>query len=534
MKDDAPRKMHDLSTLWTEMHAEKDDLVDRSEAYARWTLPYICMPDGGYDQEAEKGSVDNGAKYVNGLANKIVEVLFPTSRPFFKLSLTAEAQLRMSQEVGEAAMPKVLEQASTTTARIEKIAVKNLNLTDYRPRAIEAVKHLIVTGNVIIRRDSDEKRIVYGVRNHCVRRNRTGEEIHVLLYDQKRLEEFEPTLQERIKQAGVQNPNHGGTLTDFNTQTEGLTLITEYKKIGKRWRIRQEVAGLPIGDEHYQNEMDFDLLCLTWNLASGEHYGRGLVEDNAVLFHKLDVTGAATTAMMAVMCDIKFLVRAGSPLSQQIEQLHSGNVGSYFVGNEGDITVPDVGKRGDLNVMINRIETWDQQLGAAFLNATIRHAERVTAEEVRLIAKELESAYGGIYSKLAEAWQAKEAAYVLAKTDLIKELGEGMFEAFEVVIVSGADNLSREGVLDNLRAAVMDLQMLEAVPEDIRKNINAERFSKFVFENHYLEPLRFVNTPEELQAGMQREQEAMNASMMQQSAANVSEHAGKAAVDKAQ
>lgn len=533
MKDDAPRKMHDLSNLWSEMHNEKDDLVDRSEAYARWTLPYICMPDGGYEQEAEKGSVDNGAKYVNGLANKIVEVLFPTSRPFFKLSLTAEAQLRMAQEVGEASMPQVLENANTTTARIEKIAVKNLNLTEYRPRAIEAVKHLIITGNVVIRRDSEDNRIVYGVRNHCIRRDRNGNEIHVLLYDQKRLEEFEPETQDRIKQAGVSNAT-GASLTDFTTQSEGMTLITEYKKIGKRWRIRQEVAGLPIGEEHYQNELDYDLLCLTWNHASGEHYGRGLVEDNAVLFHKLDVTGAATTALMAVMCDIKFLVRAGSPLSQQVEQLHAANVGSYFVGNEGDITVPDIGKRGDLQVMINRMDTWDQQLAGAFLNANVRNAERVTAEEIRLIAKELESAYGGIYSKLAEAWQAREAEYVLAKTDLIKQLGQGMFEAFEVVIVSGADSLSREGVLDNLRQAVMDLQMLEAVPEDVRGTLNADRFAKFVFENHYLDPLQFVNTAEEMQARQQQEQQMQAQLMQQQAATNVQEHAGKSAIDRTQ
>ena len=78
---------HQIDAIWAAMETEKGDLIDRVEEYSRWTVAAIMPPDGGEGVEQVKGNVHSGARLVNHLANKIVNVLFPISRPFFTVAM---------------------------------------------------------------------------------------------------------------------------------------------------------------------------------------------------------------------------------------------------------------------------------------------------------------------------------------------------------------------------------------------------------------------------------------------------------------
>lgn len=513
-----------LSAIWSDMEREKGDLNTRCEAFARWTIPNICLPDRTTDQsneEQDKGSVDDGARWVNHLANRVVDLLFPISRPFFTMAMTPETELKLSKEMDESATGEFMKQVTQATTRLEKIAMRGLDLTHYRPIAVQAAKHLIITGNAVIRRLKSGKRIEYGIKRHGVRRNIAGEEIEVMLYDNKRLSTFSLEEQELIKA-----PSANSGLKD----DDDAELLTHYLWDGRRWVITQEAAGQPVGGTAYQTPEDYDLICLTWDLASGSNYGTGLVEDSAVLFHKIDVTSEATMELIAILCDIKFLIRPASPLSGDAAYLANSSRGSYHLGNEGDITVPQVGKMADLQVMLGQIQSWEQKLSQIFLMSSVRNAERVTAEEIRMIAAELESSFGGLYSRLAVSWQEREAKYALRGVDIDEVIGE-LSDMFEVVVTTGIESLSREGQLDNLRLAIGDLQMLEAVPEEIRATIHPLRFSTYVFANRYVDINLFLKTPDELQGDQRAAQKANQQAMQDQAGANVAEHAGKQAVE---
>ena len=60
-----------------------------------------------------------------------------------------------------------------------------------------------------------------------------------------------------------------------------------------------------------------------------------------------------------------------------------------------------------------------RRLGAAFLlnTAVTRDAERVTAQEIRMQAQELESSLGGVYSRLANELQLPLAKRLLQEID---------------------------------------------------------------------------------------------------------------------
>ncbi len=516
------KRSHKIDDVWAAMEKEKGDLIERSRAYSRWTVPSI-MPEVSSDYtEVKKGSVLIGARVVNHLANRIIDVLFPISRPFFTVALTPEAQLELDKELDESQSAQAKEGVRDGTAKLERVAMRKLKLTEYRPVAILAAKHMIVTGNALLRRMPSGKRCLYSVDRYGVRRDIEGNEYEVVLHDKKILSTFDEKTQELIKEAN-----------DSLKPEDECTLLTHYKKEGKRWVVNQEADGMNLGNEFTLSEKDYDLLVLGWSLHPAEHYARGLVEDHAATFHHIDITTEATTDLMAIICDVKFLVKPASALAQDIGNLNSSPRGSYFPGNEGDITVPELGKRGDLQVMMQAIQKWEQDLSQAFLLSSVRDAERVTAEEIRMIASELESSFGGLYSQLAMSWQQKEAEFAISQVDIAKEVSAQM-DIFEVLVTTGLESLSREGQVDNLRLAIGDLQMMEAVPEDIRGAMNPLRFAQFVFTNRSVDLKAFLNTQEEMQANQEAEMQQAGRMQGQQAEAAVAEHAGKAAVDNAQ
>ena len=522
--NDTPKGV--IGAIWAEMEQEKGDLIERTEAYARWTIPGLLRADREEymtHTAQTKGSVMMGAKWVNHLANRIVDVLFPLSRPFFTVQPTPKASREIDQEVGTDEAAVVREQIREATTRIEQEAIRSLRLVEYRPIAIEACKHLVVAGNVMLRRMPSGKRIIYTIDRYGIRRDIEGNSIEVVLFERKKLCTFTPDQQAMIK---VVLPNA--------KDTDKLVLLSHYRKgADGRWVFKQEVEGIALGKQRKFTEKDFDLLPLVWNLPSGYHYATGLVEDNATTFHKVDVTTEALTDLIAIAADIKFFVRPGSPLGMQLRELNSAERGSYFAGNAEDISVPELKIRGDLDVIANIISKWESDLATVFLMSNVRDAERVTAEEIRLVASELESSFGGLYSQLALAWQQREADYAMGKMNLGQILGP-LKDDFEVTVTTGLESLSREGQISNLRLAIGDLQMLDAVPDEMRSVFNAMRFTKFLFANRGVALVEFLNTPEEMQAQQEAALAQAGRQAEQQAGANVAEHAGKAAVDSQQ
>lgn len=510
-----------LDQLWTVMQGEKGDLERRSEEYARWTVPYVCPEEGTEGQEQEKADIAIGPRLVNHLANKVVDTMFPHDRPFFAVTLTPEMRQKLRKELGEEAEAQFAEAVRSETTAVEEVAMRKLRLTTYRPQAVEAVKHQIITGNAVLRRLKDGSRIVYGVKDFGIRRNVDGKAYHILLRDAK----FFGSLPKDIKQRTL-------NVHKEYKDSDKCTLYTEYKWDGNRWCMRQAVDDVMIDKGVKYKPVDLPVLPLVWNLARGENYGRGLVEDHATAFHQIDVLTKALIDMVGVMADIKFLVDPASVLDPQ--ELNDSPRGSYHQGREGDISTPSNQRRLEVQATMQIIQSLERELAQAFLlnSAGVRDAERVTAEEIRFIAMELESAFGGLYSRLALEWQKHEAEYAVSQINFDTDLGDSKLSAFEVVVTTGLESLSREGQLDNLRRALADLQMLDTVPEELRGTINPLKFASFIFNNHAVKFQEFQYTEQEMQANNDAAMAQQQQMLEMQAGAKVQEEAGKKAVQE--
>lgn len=136
---------------------------------------------------------------------------------------------------------------------------------------------------------------------------------------------------------------------------------------------------------------------------------------------------------------------------------------------------------------------------------------------MRLTAQELETAYGGVYSTLAASLQKPVAQWLFDAIDLNLKGAD-----LEVTIITGLDALSRNGDLENFRAAMGDMATLMTVPPELSSRIKWEEVAQFIGQGRAIELSRFILTDAEYA-------EKVAAAQADQAAQTVATEAGVAA-----
>jgi hypothetical protein len=190
--------------------------------------------------------------------------------------------------------------------------------------------------------------------------------------------------------------------------------------------------------------------------------------------------------------------------------LESSENGAALPGLKDDVTLVANSKPGDLQVVQSITADYLRRIGQGFLmgSAVTRDAERVTAQEIRLQAQELETSFGGTYSRIAVDMQAPIADWLLLSVEL--DLSRTKLKRS---IVTGLDALSRSGDLDSLRAALADVAQIGQLPPEQLAILNLDAINSTIFIGHGLSGTKFVKSEEqqaqEQQARQAQEQQAI-------------------------
>lgn len=519
-----PNRLKDktLKQRWQSLESKKTSMYSRCEDYALWTLPYVFPILGTKDRELNGAPDSTGARATNNLANKIVMALFPPYSPFFRLNVANDVIKELSEaaKAGDQDAKEIIENLDRILADAEKDAMKLVDYNSFRTEATNAVKGLIVTGNALMYHPENGKAQTYNLRDYCVVRDISGNVIEIITQDKKAFGTFSSSMQEKIRSVSKGKK--------YSAHTD-VVLLTQFclKEDGK-FHMEQSADDFHLDSSAMYPREDLPYIVLTWNLVRGEDYGRGLVEDYAGSFHALHVLNDSLVTMTGIAADIKFLVDPGSVLD--VVELNNSESGTYHTGKEGDITTPQFNKQFDMQFVEGAILRFQQQIGQAFLlnSAVTRDAERVTAEEIRYVAQELEISHGGIYSRFADEWQLKLALLNLRRLNL--KIGKD--KSIYPQIITGLDSLSRAGDLDNLRMFVMDMQLLNEVPEDIRFVIDPLKFAAFVGIRRGVEFEKFTKSPQQLQQELQQQMEIQQQQMNMQTGAAIAQDAASQAIQQ--
>lgn len=475
---------------WTQLDGARRSFINRCELYASYTLPKLCLPNG-YDQNVNELSHDFqavGAQSVNHLANKIMLALFAPSRPFFRLDPSPDMKREIEALGVEPA--KIVEML----AQGEKEAVTTLDRMALRPKLYEAIKQLIVLGNTLLCLEDDTARVV-GIRKYCVRRSLSGALLELMIADKVLFDELEPAVQATVSRYA----NYPGDRE-----------VTLY-----RWIKRNAVGDYVMEQwvDAYQLPKEFNgkwpleklpYRVLTWDLSDDAHYGTGLVED-----YKGDFAGLSTLTKSQVMgavlaSEFRWLVNpAGMTKPEDFEQSENG---AAIPGQKDDVTLVQSGKSGDLQITMNMSAEYVTRIGRGFLlgTAMVRDAERVTAEEIRMQANELETSLGGAYSRLAADCQIPMAYWLMEMVGLGVN-GSG----FKPSIVTGLEALSRTGDLEELKLWLADMAALAQLPEPLQARLKMGEIASALAAPRRLAVKDYLKSEEQVQAELSAQREQM-------------------------
>lgn len=516
-----PVPNHDrLHHIFATRDLKRTSILSKAAEYARWTLPYVFPETGTTETTELQLSADSiGAQAVNHLSNKVVSTLFPGQRLFFRLRVDAEAkklinaaaQAEAQDEDVNDQVKQAISKLELELANIEAEAQEYMDMVAYRPEATHAAKLLIITGNALIYHPEGQPVRVYSMRDYVVVRDVSGAWIELITRESKTFETFAKDVQEQI----MNNPLDANKKYLPDTEVTIYTQVKLDEGTGK-YVVKQEADNVDLGirGASYPKAI-VPWIPLTWNLIRGEDYGRGLVGDFAGAFHAINIMSQTLLNLAAIMGDIKFLVDPQS--SVNVAALNNSPAGSYHSGKLDAVGAIQTNKQSDAQFIATMIDRYQKQISQAFLlNSNLtRQAERVTAEEIRRDAEELETSNGGIYSALAAKWQVPTANITLDAIGF-----EGIGDGIIPQIVTGMDSLSRAGELENLQVWIGYLTLLQNVPEDVRARIKISDYMKYVGVNTQVDSDGFTKTEAEFQAEMQQAQEqAMAMEQQKQQAA---------------
>jgi len=449
-----------LKTEFQQLYNKRSTINDQFEDYAGWTLPYLFMPEGtDEDTEAQHDYQSVGAQAVNHLANKIAATLFPAGRPFFRMDLTDEQYEGLAAEgIQKVDVDQLLSAA-------EKEAMKKVSSARMRTAVLAAIKNLIVFGNALLFFPTSstelKKAQVYNLRDYVIQRDMSGELVTLITRDNHQFVTLPGNVQDIIIADGQ---------SDSKDPNRKVELYTVARRLADgRFQVYQEVdcqVEVP-GSRGVFTAEDLPWLPLTWNIQRGANYGNGLVEEYAGDFHTLSSLSEALLILSGLVSDIKILV---DPMgSTDVDSLNDSDSGTYVHGNAEDISFLQLEKFQDMKFLREQMNDYERRIGAGFLfnSAVTRDAERVTAEEIRMQANELEGSFGGVYSRLAEEMQMPIAKRVIVRLD------KGLRDV-EPLIITGVESLSRTSELDQMMQFFNDLAMLADLPERAAERLNFE------------------------------------------------------------
>lgn len=488
-------------------------VVHKSTQYAKWTIPALMadLTTGTNGRVTlERDFQEIGPLLVNNLASKLAGLLFPSTRPFYKLS--------PSEKIKKNAAKKGVKEADLQAglARMEMDSCKQLFMNASYNQLVIALKHLIVTGNVLMHRDSKRKKsTAYGLQSFACKRDGSGNLVDCIVREFTDFDSLPLDIQFLLRSAGKQRYDSRDEI-----KVELYTRIKREVRLNDQvvYVVSQEADGQPVGEPGTYPEHLCPWHVVTWSLIAGEHYGRGLVEDYAGGFAKLSDVSHAGTLYTIASTKVVNLVSPG--MGADIDELQDAETGEYVQGSKESVNVFEAGDAKKLEQVRMELDGIFTRLGRAFMyKASTRNAERVTAYELKQDAMEAETTLGGVYSSLAESWQIPLAHLLLT------EVNPGMLEGIvtktiKLDMLAGIPAMGRQSDVQNLLSASQDAAAIIPTLQQLSKRIDPQKVFDLIMAGQSVDTTLIYKDEETEQA--EAEAAALEAQGQQQMAAATS------------
>lgn len=476
---------------WTQLDNKRTGMLNRFEKYASVTIPKVCLPDGveQYSSEISHDWTSVGAQAVNHLTNKIVLNLFRPGVPFFRVDMERkELQRFAAQGVTEEDIRKALVSA-------EQDAMRVMDQKAIRPLLHETVRHLIVTGNFLQDFTDDARPRGFGIRHYVVKRSISGAVQEVLIHEPVMHNELVEEVQALIPSAKAARDNEQTPVHSYRW----------YKKTGKKWEMTRWVDDYKLPEDYHKTytEQTLPIRVLVWDLSDEHDYGTGLVEDYAGDFGTLSILSESEIKTAILASDYRWLANPAS--IGNVQDIKTSQAGDVIAGAKDDLSLIALASVDSVTAVANSAERVIRRIGSAFLlgSAVTRDAERVTAEEIRMQAQELESSLGGVYSRLAIEFQQPIALWLLDQVGV-----DIRGTKFVPTIITGLAALSRNTEAGQLMQFLTALGNMATLPPEVLTRLQLTPVIGTLAAAYGIDPDKFVKPEQQVQQEQAAQQQA--------------------------
>lgn len=406
----------------------RDNVLRQAREAARLTIPGLIPAEGSSDPHdvTEQPYTSVGTRGVNNISAKLLITLFPPEKPFFRLDIDDDVASEMGSGLGK---------AQEALAGISRKAMILAELSGSRTLWMEVIRHLVVAGNGLVYHPIEGSKMrFWRLDQYVVKRRSDGGIAEAII----REEIYPSELEEGVRSAtGIE---YDEEKPDEEKRVEVYTWI---RRVSENIEHFQEINGVEVpGSRASAKVEEAGWQALRWQEVPGSDYGRAYITEYAGDFLTLE---EATKAILQFAAEAARILRVVDPNAGiDVEELAAAESGDYLTGFAERIKTLQLDKNQDFETVWNVATSVERRLSQAFLLAsnTIRDAERVTAEEIRAVAQELEDALGGTYTVLSAEVQrpyANRLLYILSKTKKAPKLPPSVVP----VIITGFAALGR-------------------------------------------------------------------------------------------
>lgn len=504
--------MYDTETIgtaegrYTQLKVERESFLYRGRKSAELTLPFLLPNEGTTGSSQFITPYQSlGARGVVHLASKLLMALLPPNAPFFRLTVD---DFDASQLGGEDKRGKIEEGLAT----IERAVMARIETAAVRVPCFEALKQLIVTGNCLVNLNSSSGEMrAFRLDSYVTCRDGLGNLLEIVIHERVSPLHLPAEVQEMLAQREE----------DKQSVEKNLNLYTHIRLVNKRWELYQEVKGIRLPNSFKTYPKDkLPWLPLRFSAAQGEYYGRGLVEMYIGDLKSIELLSQSLVEGAQAASRILFLVRQNGMTSAKV--IEEAPNGAVRAGSREDITVLQMDKQADFGFVKQTLDDISYRLSHAFLlNSSVqRNAERVTAEEIRFMASELEGALGGVYSVLSQEFQRPLVNLLLSNLEQEGKMPKLPKDMVRPQITTGIEALGRGQDLNKL---ALFLEKLAPLGQDVlASNLNVDDYIDRLGASIGIDTSGLIKSAEQKQAeaaaAADQQQSEQMAAMMQSAA----------------
>nr|DAQ24458.1 MAG TPA: Head to tail joining protein [Caudoviricetes sp.] len=442
-KGRAQRRYEQLST-------DREPFLNRAKDCARLTIPYLIPEDDiGHNETLPSLYQAVGANGVTNLASKLLMTMLPPNEPCFRLRVNNMLMEQEQEQVDKTFRTEI----DKGLSRMEQSVLADIEEKGDRSVVFEGNQHLIVSGNGLYYDDPDDGLRFFPLSRFVVDRDPSGTPVEIIVRETISMDSMDDSLREQILTAvegGVEEESTGEGESILNIdhqdreREKDVDIYTHLTRDGDTWNIYQEARGVVLeGSTGTYKADSCPWFPVRMYSIAGESYGRSFVELQLGDLTALESLSQALVEGSAISAFAVGLVNPnGITSARAVTEARNGD---FLEGNADDVQFLQVQKGADLSVTAQQVQRLTTTLQTSFLmmEGVRRDGERVTAEEIRTIARELEAGLGGVYTLVSQEFQLpfiRSRMAHMAKKKLLPELPKGTVRPS---VVTGFEALGR-------------------------------------------------------------------------------------------